>query len=92
MTADRHKVPTLRFRAPEPERLWLLAYQEHTGKPMNAILTEAVRRLRAGVERNWNEDPVARCNRCSAPASCSEFGRCVLENGESAATEGAPDG
>lgn len=25
------------------------------------------------------DDPVARCNRCEAPASCGEFGRCVLE-------------
>jgi hypothetical protein len=44
---DRHKNPPLRFRPPEPERSWLAAYQERTGKPMNAILTEAVRRLMA---------------------------------------------
>jgi hypothetical protein len=42
---DRHKNPPLRFRPPEPERSWLAAYQERTGKPMNAILTEAVRLL-----------------------------------------------
>ena len=34
---------------------------------------------------------VARCNRCASPASCSEFGRCVLENGESAAAGGGGD-
>jgi hypothetical protein len=51
MPPDRHKVPTLRFRAPEPERSWLLAYQQRTGKPMNAILTEAVQALRAEVEK-----------------------------------------
>jgi len=56
MTADRHKVPTIRYRASVADRSWLLAYQEHTGKPMNAILAEAVRRLRAEVERSWNDD------------------------------------
>jgi hypothetical protein len=48
---DRHKHPPLRFRPPEPERLWLLVYQERTGKPMNAILTEAVQRLQADIEQ-----------------------------------------
>lgn len=45
--ADRHKTTPLRFRPPEPERSWLADYQERTGKPMNAILTEAVRLLMA---------------------------------------------
>lgn len=45
--ADRHKTSPLRYRPPEAERLWLAAYKERTGKPMNAILTEAVRRLMA---------------------------------------------
>lgn len=36
----------------------------------------AMARLRDAAE----EDLVARCNRCEAPASCGEFGRCVLEN------------
>lgn len=48
--SDRHKTSPLRFRPPEPERLWLAAYQEQTGLPMNAILTEAVRALRAATE------------------------------------------
>lgn len=47
---DRHKNPPLRFRPPEPERSWLAAYQEQTGQPMNAILTEAVRRLMADTD------------------------------------------
>jgi hypothetical protein len=51
---DRHKSPTLRYRAPEAERLWLLAYQEHTGRSINGILTEAVRMLRSQVEREWD--------------------------------------
>lgn len=48
--ADRHKTSPLRFRPPEPERLWLVAEQERTGKPMNAVLTEAVRRLMADMD------------------------------------------
>lgn len=51
MATDRHKTRPLRFRPPEPERLWLATYQEQTGKPMNAILTEAVRALRAQSEQ-----------------------------------------
>ena len=51
LMADRHKVTPLRFRPPEPERLWLAAEQERTGKPMNAILTEAVRLLMAESNR-----------------------------------------
>lgn len=52
---DRHKAAPLRFRPPEPERFWLADYQQQTGKPMNAILTEAVRRLRAEVERTGED-------------------------------------
>lgn len=47
---DRHKHPPIRFRPPEADRLWLAAYQQETGKPMNAILTEAVQRLRAETQ------------------------------------------
>jgi hypothetical protein len=47
MPPDRHKNQPLRFRPPEPERLWLLDYQQRSGKPMNKILTDAVRALQA---------------------------------------------
>jgi hypothetical protein len=47
---DRHKNPPLRFRPPEPERTWLTSRQEKTGEAMNAILTEAVRRLMADAD------------------------------------------
>ena len=47
---DRHQASPLRYRPAAAERAWLLAYQQQTGKPMNAILTEAVRRLRAEIE------------------------------------------
>lgn len=39
------------------------------------------------IRRQSAEDPAARCNRCAAPASCSESGRCVLENGERPASD-----
>lgn len=45
--SGQHKHSPLRFRPPEAERLWLASYQEQTGDAMNAILTEAVRRLMA---------------------------------------------
>ncbi len=48
--SGQHKYAPLRFRPPEAERLWLAAYAEQTGKAVNAILTEAVRRLRLEVE------------------------------------------
>lgn len=54
--ADRHKNPSLRYRPPEAERQWLLAYQEHTGRSMNGILTEAVRKLRAEVDADFNAE------------------------------------
>ena len=54
--ADRHKHKSLRYRPPEAERLWLLAYQEHTGRSMNGILTEAVRKLRAEVTADFQAD------------------------------------
>lgn len=53
---DRHKVPTIRYRASAADRSWLLAYQEHTGKPMNAIITEAVRLLRAEVTAGFHAE------------------------------------
>lgn len=43
----QHKHTPLRFRPPEAERLWLEQRQAETGDAMNAILTAAVRALRA---------------------------------------------
>ena len=48
---NQQKYRPISFRPPEGDRLWLLAYKEQTGQPMNAILTEAVQRLRADVEQ-----------------------------------------
>jgi hypothetical protein len=38
------------FRPPEPDRLWLLAYAQRTGRAVNAILAEALARFRADHE------------------------------------------
>jgi len=43
---DRHKHTPLRFRPPEPERLWLMDHHEKTGRPVNAILTDALSEYR----------------------------------------------
>lgn len=40
---DRHKSQPLRFRPPEEDRSRLLAYAEHTGRAVNAIVSEAIR-------------------------------------------------
>jgi hypothetical protein len=42
----KHKYTPLRFRPPEAERVWLLAYAEKTGRPVNAILAEALAEYR----------------------------------------------
>lgn len=58
---DRHKNTPLRFRPPEAERLWLDAYQQQTSRPMNAILTEAVQRLREAVAPSPAASPEPPC-------------------------------
>lgn len=35
---------------------------------------------RLAVSASALADAVAKCNKCAGPASCSEYGRCVLEN------------
>ncbi len=47
---DRHKHTPIRFRPPEPDRLWLAEYAEQTGRPVNAILAEALAEYRARRE------------------------------------------
>lgn len=43
---DRHKHNPIPFRPPEGDRVWLLAYAERTGQPVNLILAQLVARLR----------------------------------------------
>ena len=44
--ADRHKHTPVRFRPPEADRLWLLEYADKTGRPVNAVLAEALAEYR----------------------------------------------
>ena len=45
--ADRHKYAPVRFRPPEPDRLWLMERAEKTGRAVNAILADALAEYRA---------------------------------------------
>lgn len=47
---DRHKHPPIAFRPPEGDRAWLLEYAATTGKPVNAVLTEALSAFRKRTE------------------------------------------
>lgn len=47
---DRHKHAPIRFRPPEADRLWLLAYAEETGRAVNAVLAEALAKYRSERE------------------------------------------
>lgn len=47
---DRHKHTPVRFRPPEPDRLWLLQLADKTGRAVNAILTEALSEYRSRRE------------------------------------------
>jgi hypothetical protein len=57
--ADRHKHTPIRFRPPEADRLWLLEYADATGRPVNAVLAEALAEYRKrrevddGGGRGW---------------------------------------
>lgn len=55
--ADRHKHPPIRFRPPEPDRLWLMERAEETGRAVNAILAEALAEHRARIEEAAHDTP-----------------------------------
>ena len=46
-----HSKNPVPFRPPAAEREWLAAYAKETGRPVNAILTEALRLFRKRVEQ-----------------------------------------
>ena len=48
---NQQKYRPISFRPPEADRLWLIAYAKQTERAVNAILTEAVQRLRADIEQ-----------------------------------------
>jgi len=39
---SQHRHPPIGFRPPEADRLWLLEHAKETGRPVNAILAEAL--------------------------------------------------
>jgi hypothetical protein len=43
---NQQKYRPISFRPPEADRLWLAGYAEQTGRPVNAILAEALREYR----------------------------------------------
>jgi hypothetical protein len=43
---NQQKYRPISFRPPEADRLWLAAYAEQTGRPVNAILAEALAEYR----------------------------------------------
>ena len=45
--SSQHKHNPIPFRPPSPEREWLLRYAADTGRPVNAILTEALSEYRS---------------------------------------------
>jgi len=48
--ADRHAQSPISIRPPRDDRAWLEAYAEQTGRPVRAILVEALARERARQE------------------------------------------
>lgn len=50
---SQHKNPPIAFRPPEGDRVRLLAHAEAAGRPVNAVIAEAVRRY---LEEEHNND------------------------------------
>jgi hypothetical protein len=50
MSPGKHKYPPIPFRPPEGDRLWLLAYAERTGQPVNRVLAQALAAYRAAAD------------------------------------------
>jgi hypothetical protein len=51
VSPDRHRHPKVSFRPPEDDREWLLAHAVKAGRPVNAILREALSDLRKKTEK-----------------------------------------
>jgi len=54
--SSQHKHNPISFRPAERDRVLLLAYQQQTGYPLNAILTDAVHKLLTTHDHGWAED------------------------------------
>ena len=53
---DRHKHPPIAFRPPEGDRAWLLEHAATTGRPVNALLAEALSAFRKRTEARQRRD------------------------------------
>jgi len=47
---NQHRHPPIPFRPPEGDRAWLLAHAAATGRPVNAMLADALRAYRASLD------------------------------------------
>ena len=47
---NRQKYRPISFRPPEADRLWLLEYADKAGRPVNAVLAEALAEYRSRRE------------------------------------------
>ena len=54
--ADRHKQTPISIRPPDDLRDWLYAYAQHTGRPVRALILQALQEFRTRAE-NQREDP-----------------------------------
>lgn len=54
-----HKHPPIPFRPPEEDRARLLAYAEASGRPVNAILAEALREYLGKVRDTGDAAPAS---------------------------------
>jgi hypothetical protein len=50
-TPSKHKHPPISLRLPEADRFWLLSHAEASGRPVNAIVADAVAAYRAALAR-----------------------------------------
>lgn len=50
---SQHKTSPVSFRPPERDRAWLYAHAETTGRPVNAILAEALREYRQRHDKEF---------------------------------------
>jgi hypothetical protein len=53
---SQHKHNPIAFRPPEGDRLWLLAYAQRTGQPVNRVLAEALAEYRAARQSHEQLD------------------------------------
>ena len=59
--SNQHKHNPISFRPAERDRVLLLAYQQQTGYPLNAILTDAVHKLLTTHDHGEARRPCPAC-------------------------------